>query len=128
MLGLSLVAAFLSISAAVAPPDWAGAPRVEVALSSFKYRPRTIRLPAGKPVVLHFVNTSGGGHDFTAPAFFAAAAVRPADRAALRGGRIDLKGGRSRDIALVPKAGRYKVRCTHTLHSALGMTGEIVVE
>ena len=127
MIRLALIALLpiAAIAAATAPaPDWSRAERVEIELSSFDYRPRTVRLRAGQPVVLHLVNRSGGGHDFTARAFFAAAALsRP-----VPGGRIDLKGGESRDVALVPKAGRYKVKCTHAFHSTLGMTGEIVVE
>ncbi len=118
------VVLLLAAPAAAPPVDWSHASRVEVALASFKYSPRTIRLHAGRPVVLHLVNTSSGGHDFTARAFFAAATLR----SPVPGGKIELKGGQSRDVALVPKAGRYKVKCTHTLHQTLGMTGEIVVD
>ncbi len=114
--------------AAAQAPDWSRAPRVEITLSSFDYRPRAIRLRAGQPVRLHLVNRSRGGHDFTAREFFAAATVRPADRGAIGNGRIDLKGRESREIALVPRAGRYTVKCTHTFHTTLGMTGEIIVE
>lgn len=126
LIALLPIGAIAAAAAAAAPaPDWSRAERVEIELSSFDYRPRTIRLKAGQPIVLHLVNRSGGGHDFTARAFFAAAAAL---RRPVPGGRIDLKGGESRDVALVPKAGRYKVKCTHAFHSTLGMTGEIVVE
>ena len=123
----------LAFSAAAMPaiaqaPDWGRAARAEVRLSSFAYSPETIRLRAGQPVVLRFVNVSDGGHNFVARKFFAAAAVRSSDRAAVAGGKVELKGGESRDVGLVPKAGRYKVKCTHTFHAILGMTGEIVVE
>ncbi len=129
MIRLYLLLAIVMVSPAVAQaPDWSRAPRVDITLSSFNYGPRTIRLRAGQPVRLHLVNKSSGGHDFTAREFFAAATVRSVDRGAIRNGRIDLTGGESREIALVPSAGRYKVKCTHTLHTALGMTGEIVVE
>lgn len=123
-----MLSLLLAAPSAAQGPDWSRAARVEVALASFKYNPKTIRLPAGRPVVLHLVNTGRGGHDFTARDFFAAAAIRPADRAAVQGGRVELKGGQSRDIALVPKAGHYRLKCTHTLHSTLGMTGQIIVE
>ena len=46
---------------------------VEVRLSSFSFDPRAIALTAGRPVTLHLVNTGGGGHNFSAPQFFAAA-------------------------------------------------------
>lgn len=114
----------LAPPAAAQPVEWSRAPRVEVALSSFKYRPRTIRLAAGRPVVLRLVNAGSGGHDFTARAFFAAATLRTP----VPGGKVELKGGQSREVALVPKAGRYKVKCTHTLHQTFGMTGEIIVQ
>ena len=126
-----LIAASLataSTAAAAPAPDWSGAAKTEVALASFKYTPRTIRIRAGQPVVLHLVNVASGGHDFSAPEFFAAAQLRAADRAAVRDGRVELRGGASRDIGLVAKAGRYRLRCTHTFHKTLGMTGEIVVE
>jgi uncharacterized cupredoxin-like copper-binding protein len=115
-------------AAAAQQPDWAHGQRVNVALSSFDFAPKTIRLRAGRPAILHLSNSSGSGHDFTAREFFAAAAVRPADRAAVEGGRVELKGHQSRDVALVPKAGRYRLRCSHAFHSAFGMSGEIVVE
>jgi hypothetical protein len=31
-------------------------------------------------------------------------------------------------IHLMPAAGHYKLRCTHTMHAMFGMTGEIVVD
>lgn len=124
---------FLALLALLAAPaaraqDWAHAPRVEVSLSSFKYAPKTIRLKAGQPVILRFVNQADGGHDFTARSFFEMAAVRGPDRADTADGKIDLKGGQRREIALVPKAGRYQVKCTHSFHTLLGMTGQIIVE
>lgn len=118
----------LPAAAAAQPPDWVRAQRVEVRLSSFDFTPSTLRLKAGRPVVLHLVNSSSGGHDFAAPAFFAAAQIRPQDRAALSRGRIEVRGGRSVDIALVPKAGRYPLKCSHAFHKTLGMSGEIVVD
>jgi plastocyanin len=44
-------------------------------------------------------------------------------------GSVELHhGGETRDIALVPAAGRYKLKCTHTFHKLLGMSGTIIVE
>ncbi|HEX8624532.1 MAG TPA: cupredoxin domain-containing protein [Allosphingosinicella sp.] len=109
-------------------PDWARAQRVEVKLSSFDFTPSTLRLRAGRPVILHLVNTGSGGHDFTAPVFFAAAQVRSQDRGAVGKGSVDLRGRQSIDIALVPRAGVYPLRCTHAFHKTFGMTGRIVVD
>jgi plastocyanin len=111
---------------ALAQPEWGRAPRVEVKLDSFSYTPSSIHLRAGQPVVLHLVNVSSGGHDFDAPAFFAAASLR--EPGAVERGRIELAGHESRDIALVPRAGRYALKCTHAFHKMFGMSGEIVVD
>lgn len=99
--------------------------RLEVRLSSFDFTPSTIRLAAGQPVVLHLVNNGGGGHNFAAPEFFAAAqrVSGPVER-----GRVEVPGRRSVEIRLTPARGSYRLRCTHTLHTSFGMTGRIVVE
>lgn len=98
----------------------ASAPRVEIVLANFSFTPSALHLKAGQPVTLHFVNQGSGGHNFSAPEFFHAAGVVP-------GGKIDLKKGESRDVALTPRAGHYDVRCTHFLHTSFGMTGTIDV-
>ena len=103
-------------------------PTVEVRLSSFDYSPREIRLRAGQPVILSLTNASGGGHDFSAPDFFAAARILPGGTAAPDRGRIEVPSRQTRTIRLVPARGRYRLRCTHTLHSTRGMRGRIVVE
>lgn len=98
---------------------------VEVQLSSFDFRPETIRLRAGQPIVLHLVNTGNGGHNFAAPQFFAAAS---GVSGAVRRGTVEVAAHQAVDVRLTPARGRYRLRCTHTLHSTFGMRGEIVVE
>jgi len=116
-----LLAALLALPAAASAQ-----PRtVEVRLSSFDFTPATIHLPAGRPVVLHLVNSGGGGHNFAAPEFFAAARTVSG---AVRDGRVEMAGHQSVDITLTPARGSYRLRCTHTLHATFGMTGRIVVE
>jgi plastocyanin len=124
---LAPLAALALAAPAAAQPDWSHAQRVEVALSSFKFAPATLQLRAGQPVILHLVNTGSGGHDFSAPAFFKAAQLRPQDAAKLTGGAVDVDGHGSADVALVPTAGTYPLRCTHAFHSTFGMKGSIVV-
>jgi uncharacterized cupredoxin-like copper-binding protein len=119
-------AAAVFAAPAVAQPDWSGAQRVEVDLSSFAFKPSTIHLRAGQPVVLHLVNVGSGGHDFAASEFFAAAILR--NPGAVERGRVELGSHESRDIALVPRAGRYPLKCTHAFHKMFGMSGEIVVD
>lgn len=128
---LRLFACLLFVSPALAgaqATDWARAQRVEVKLSSFDFTPSTLRLRANRPVVLHLVNTGSGGHDFHAPAFFEAAQVRPRDRGSVGKGRIEVRGHQSVDIALVPKAGTYPLKCSHAFHKTFGMSGRIVVD
>ena len=121
MRALSLVALLLPLPALAQDTPQ----RVEVRLASFDFTPSTIRLAAGRPIVLHLVNSSGGGHNFAAPEFFAAArdVTGPVAR-----GRVEVAGGQSVDVRLTPARGTYRLHCTHTLHTAFGMTGEIVVE
>jgi plastocyanin len=108
--------------------DWSAATPVSVALSSFAYAPSTVRLPAGRPVQLILTNDSSGGHNFAAPEFFAAAQIREQDRASIRRGAVEVRRGGRVTISLVPRAGRYRLRCTHLLHTSFGMSGDIVVE
>jgi plastocyanin len=125
---LILITALIASPLAAQAIDWARAARSEVRLSSFDFAPQELRLRAGQPVILHLVNTGGGGHNFAAREFFAAATLRPEDRGSVRNGVVEVAGNASRDVALVPRAGRYRLRCTHTLHTALGMSGTIIVE
>jgi uncharacterized cupredoxin-like copper-binding protein len=107
-----------------------GSPQmIDVELSSFAFSPSALTFQHGRTYRLHLVNTSGGGHDFTAPEFFAASQIAPADRARVTGGKVKLAGKQSVDITLTPeKAGSYELRCSHFLHAGMGMKGAITVE
>jgi uncharacterized cupredoxin-like copper-binding protein len=110
------------------PPSGSRAEPVEVVLTNFDFTPSTIAMVHGMNYALVLSNRAGGGHNFAAPAFFAAAQVDSADRSLINGGTVEVPGGRSVTIHLVaPAAGRYKVRCTHTFHTMFGMKGAIVV-
>jgi plastocyanin len=115
----------LALATASANADSATVP---VALTNFHFEPSTIYLKAGEPVTLRLVNRSSSGHDFTAPAFFAAARVAPEEGEFVDDGSIALRGGETRDVHLTPAAGRYKLKCSHFLHKPMGMAGTIVVE
>jgi len=108
--------------------DWSTAQPVTVTLSNFAIAPDDLHLKAGQPYRLHFVNSGSGGHNFSAPAFFQAAQLDPADQGLLTKGSIELGKGETRDVRLVPTAGSYKVKCTHFMHSAFGMKSMINVE
>lgn len=119
----------LSFFAALAMPASAGAAAptvVAITLSSFKFAPSTIRLHHGQHYQLRLTNSGGGGHDFVAPEFFAAAKVAGGS---VSGGEVDVDGHASVTIDLIaPPPGRYRVHCSHFMHSTFGMKGEIVVD
>jgi len=102
---------------------------VSVELSSFKFAPAEITLRHGQTYRLHLVNASGGGHDFTAPEFFAASSVAAGDRGLIADGKVRMAGKQAIDITLTPeKAGTFPLRCSHFLHSSMGMNGRITVQ
>jgi len=101
---------------------------VEVHLSNFRFTPRTLVFQHGQPYTLRLVNRAGGGHDFTAPEFFARASVAPASRALVEGGEVEVPPGQVREIRLVaPPAGTYRLKCSHSFHKFFGMSGNIIV-
>jgi plastocyanin len=114
---------FLAVSSAAPAQPVA----VSIELSNFKFAPNPIQLRAGAPITLHLQNTASGGHSFSAPAFFAAARIEPRSAALVHDGMVDVPANRAVDVALVPAAGSYKLKCTHTFHSTFGMKGTIVV-
>jgi len=118
------------IALAVAFPAAGQAPQpatVSVTMEDFKFEPNAIQLKAGVPVVLHLANAAGGGHSFSAPQFFAAARLTPASQALVHDGTVEVPKHSSVDVALVPAAGQYPLKCSHTLHAAFGMKGTISV-
>jgi len=124
---LTACASTHAINPAVASVSFERAQDVEVKLVNFEFRPATIRLEAGKPYALRLTNAESGGHDFTAPEFFAAARIAPEDVDSVRDGQVELAGGVSATIHLVPSAGTFNLVCTHAGHVLLGMKGKIIV-
>ncbi|WP_242127986.1 plastocyanin/azurin family copper-binding protein [Sphingobium sp. Sx8-8] len=128
----AILAALILASTAGAQPEadnWSGARLVTIRLSSFRFEPADIVLEHGRPYRFHFVNDASGGHDFAGKEFFAQARIKPEDAAKVEGGRVELSGGESVDVRLIaPLPGQFKIRCTHFMHSMLGMTGRIVVQ
>ena len=115
-------AAILALGLSAAVTAQPSGQRVD--LLSYSYAPKPIRLAAGRPVTLTFVNRSGKGHDFTAKRFFANSTITAG---AAPGGKIELSSGQSRSVTLIPRAGTYNVHCSHFLHTQFGMTNLIVV-
>ena len=101
---------------------------VNVQLSNFKFTPRTIILDRGQPYILRLYNATSGGHNFTARQFFAAVTIDPEDRRWVTEGEVEVPPDQMRTIHLTaPAAGHYKLKCTHSFHKILGMSGEIAV-
>jgi plastocyanin len=123
-------ALFLLPLLAAAPVAAAAQPAgqtVDVRLTSFDFTPAEIHLHAGQPVVLRLTNSSGGGHNFSAPQFFAAAQVAGGQNA-IHNGTIEVPSHQTVSVRLTPQRGNYRLRCTHTLHTTFGMRGRIIVE
>lgn len=126
---LPLAALALAAIAVPAPAqDWRVAREYEVLLTSFDVQPDEIRLKAGEAVRLRLVNTSNQGHSFSAQGFFKGARMRKRDAALVKGGEIVVPPLSTREVVLVPSAGRYKARSGNFLHRLMGMSGTIIVE
>jgi FtsP/CotA-like multicopper oxidase with cupredoxin domain len=120
---------FLLVGSPVAAaPDWRQAREYEVLLSSFDIRPPTMNFRAGEPLRLRLVNNSPEKHSFSASGFFAAGEVRNREKKAVGNGTVSVGPGETREILIVPKAGRYSARCSNLFHRLMGMTARIVVE
>jgi plastocyanin len=113
-----------------AQPMLPGAPTpVTVTLDNFRFGPPIIQMVHGRPYVLHLVSRAKGGHDFTAPKFFAASGLDVPTRARVGRGEVEVPAHGSVAIQLIaPPPGRYKVKCSHFMHGAMGMKGEIIVD
>ena len=123
---LLLVAAQPSVPAP--EPEWHAAIEHDVLLRPWAYEPKVIRIPAGQPVRLRFVNQSPATMAFGARDFFRAARMRPRDADVAARGGFRLAPGERRAIDLVAPPGRYRARSFNLVHRLLGMSAEIVVE
>jgi plastocyanin len=100
---------------------------ITVKLSNFAFEPAHLRLKVGVPVRLRLANSSSGGHDFSAPAFFAASTFPPGSSAPPHG-EVAVRSHETVDITMVPSTpGTFRLECTHFLHSLFGMHGTIEV-
>lgn len=126
--GVLLCALLAVVPHTAAAQEWRRAAEYDVLLSSYDIEPNVIRLKAGEPVRLRFVNNSGMTHDFSAKEFFARADLRKRDAEALAGGRVKVGPHQALTVALVPAPGRYKTRSDNLFRRLMGMHGVIIVE
>jgi plastocyanin len=120
----SRLAAVAALSLVLAAPAPAQPASQTIIVWSYGFAPRPIYLRAGQPVTLTFVNRSGSSHDFVARSFFASSRVLAGDA---REGEVELRGGETKTIRLIPRAGNYGAHCSHFFHKQLGMSDQIVV-
>jgi len=130
---LLLTLAALLLAAAQPPvpapePEWRMAIEHDVLLRPWAYEPKIIRIPAGQPVRLRFVNQSRATMAFGARDFFRMARLRPRDADVAAHGGFRLAPGELRAIDLVAPPGHYRARSFNLVHRLLGMSAEIVAE
>jgi plastocyanin len=118
----------LLLASPAAAQDWRMALEYDVQLSAYDIQPGEIRLKAGEPVRLRFVNNSNQGLSFSAGDFFRSAKLRRRDSGLVRGGTLKVPPLSTRTIVLVPRPGRYRAQGANLLHRLLGMSGRIIVE
>lgn len=122
----TLILAAAAAAIAITIPASASQPHavIPISLYSYGYVPNPIVLTAGQPVTMTFTNRSSKGHEFKAPQFFAASKIL---KGSAPEGAVDLKGGASASVTLVPVRGTYRVHCGHFLHTQFGMATAIYV-
>jgi FtsP/CotA-like multicopper oxidase with cupredoxin domain len=125
---LPIAALLLAMPGTAQQPEWRTAVEHDVLLRPWAYEPSPIRLPAGVPVRLRFVNQSRATMAFSAPGFFRSATLRQRDADVVRRGGLRLAPGERRTIALVARPGRYRAQSSNLVHRVLGMSARIVVE
>ena len=118
------LAAMAALSLVSVAPAAAQPAAMTIYLWSFDFAPKPIYLRAGRPVTLTFVNRSRSSHDFVARSFFANSRIMSG---MVMDGMVDLRGGETTRVTLVPRAGTYGVHCSHFLHKQFGMTDRIIV-
>ena len=102
---------------------------IAITLSNYAFAPATLDLHAGTTYQLHFTNSGSKDHNFSAPAFFAAAQIAADDQGKVRQGSVELASGQSVDVTVTPgQAGTFPVECTHFMHKTMGMHGSIIVQ
>jgi len=106
--------------------DWSKAERVNVLMVEYRFIPDHLTFRRGVPCCLHLENRGSELHEFTAPAFFAAATLRDPRVLWTGGQEVVVQPGASADIEFIPqRSGHYDLTCAD--HDWAGMTGEIIV-
>ena len=109
--------------------DFANATPVTVTISSYAFAPDGLTFNRGVAYRLHLVNSSGKAHNFSASKLFAASQIAPQDANKVEDGKIEVAANESVDVVFTPMTpGEYEIRCTHFMHSMMGMHAKAVVQ
>ncbi len=101
--------------------------KLDVVLADYQFKPDHLTFQRGVRYQLHLENKGKEIHEFTAPTFFATAAIENPDILDNRRSELTLEPGESRDLFLTPrKRGQYDLRCAD--HDWNGMVGGITVK
>ncbi len=112
---------------APASVDWSKATVLTVVLMEYSFTPNRLSFTRTLPYRLHLENRGRELHEFTAPEFFKAIAVRNPEVLILEGREVVLHPGEQKDVLLVPqRGGHYSLICAD--HDWTGMTGDITIE
>ena len=100
---------------------------VSVVTSEYQFNPKKLAFRRGIAYRLHIENRGKETHEFTAPDFFKAVAVRNPEALNADRTEIVVQPGEAKDLDFVPKrAGRFELRCSD--HDWAGMTGGIEIK
>ena len=108
--------------------DWANARVVNVEMIDDRFVPDKFVFQRGTPYRLHLVNAGADLHEFTAPEFLKAIAIRnPEVLEKTRPDEIALQPKEQKDLYFVAKTpGRYKLTCAN--HEWDNMVGDITIQ
>jgi len=124
IIGVIQLAMISGLAASIAPP----APtELDVIMIDDKFVPDRLTFRHGQPYRLHLENRGKDTHEFTAPLFFASAAIDNPAILNRERSEIVVQPGESKDIYFTPgNPGIYDLRCSD--HDWDGMVGGITVE
>lgn len=125
---LAIAALVLSLGAA-SPSSRSETVTVDVVLADFSFTPSTLRFQHGGHYRLRLSNQGSGGHNLTAPEFFAAVEIDSNDLRDIKKGKVEVPKGQTVEIGFTAvKPGTYGIKCSHFLHSGFGMKGSAVID
>lgn len=128
LLLLALIFAAPAAAQQAPEPEWRQAVEEQVLIQLGAFEPNPLRLEAGRPTRLIFYNSSRTPLSFEAESFFRSAQIRAGDADLVRDGGLVLRPGETRQVALIPRPGRYRLRSGNWLRRLFGMSALIIVE